>query len=104
MITDERAKTEIERAENEKRLKEYLGEQKIFIVDTSSASRRRLAKAMIDLGAKASQVILHGNYEEAEAALKATKPKVVLSDFMLQSRSGLDLLQTQRQAAPEVKD
>ncbi len=85
-------------------LRKYLKEQTVFIVDTASASRRRLAATIVGLGATTSKITLHGQYEEAEADMKARAPKVVICDYVLGRRSGLELLQVQRQSHPEGGD
>jgi tetratricopeptide (TPR) repeat protein len=73
-------------------------------VDGASASRRRLASTMVNLGAQPDKIVQHWNFEEAEADLKARKPRLVICDFTIGKRSGLDLLQIQRQSSPEGKD
>ena len=90
--------------EKVQKFREYLKDQSIFIVDGASASRRRLAATMVGLGAQMAKITLHASYEEAEADMKVRKPKVVICDYMIGGRSGLDLLQTQRNAFPEGKD
>jgi CheY-like chemotaxis protein len=86
------------------KFRDFLREQAVFIVDSASASRRRLAATMVGLGAQMSKITLHGSFEEAEADMRVRKPKVVICDYMIGGRSGLDLLQAQRTAFPEGKD
>ena len=90
--------------EKVQKFRDFLKGQSVFIVDGASASRRRLAATMVGLGAQMSKVTLHGSFEEAEADMKARKPRVVICDYMIGGRSGLDLLQAQRSAFPEGKD
>ena len=95
-------------APNEKDLQmfcQFLNENRILIADTSSASRVRLAATLVELGVRSSNLILTGSYEEADEKLKTgkPKPKLVLCDYMLGKRSGLDLLQTAR-SAPSSED
>jgi CheY-like chemotaxis protein len=90
--------------EKVQKFREFLKDQLVFIVDTASASRRRLAATMVGLGAQMSKVTLHGSFEEAEADMKERKPRIVICDYMIGNRSGLDLLQAQRTAFPEGKD
>src|SRR6185437_10048139 len=77
---------------------QFLNENRILIADTSSASRVRLAATLVELGVRSSNLILTGNYEEAETQLRTIqpKPRLVLCDYMLGKQSGLDLLQTAR--------
>jgi len=90
--------------EKVQKFREFLKDQLVFIVDTASASRRRLAATMVGLGAQMSKVTLHGSFEEAEADMKARQPRVVICDYMIGNRSGLDLLQAQRASFPDGKD
>jgi CheY-like chemotaxis protein len=82
----------------------YLEDAKIFVVDSSSASRTRIAKILVDLGATASLITLIGDYDQARSEMKLQKPKVVLSDYFIGTRSGLDLLQAQRAEYPDMKE
>ena len=77
---------------------QFLNENRILIADTSSASRVRLAATLVELGVRSSNLILAGTFEEAENQLRTVKPipKLVLCDYMLGKRSGLDLLQAAR--------
>jgi CheY-like chemotaxis protein len=80
---------------------EFLSDQRTVIADSSSASRVRLAATLSDLGVQSSRIALCGAYEEALSQIECLKPKLVLCDFMLGNKPGLDLLQSQRQQHPE---
>lgn len=84
---------------------DYVGNNKVFIVDISTASRRRLTKILSDLGAKGYNIVSHSTFEQAETEMEKVKPKIVISDYYLGNRSGLDLLQSQRENFPkDTKD
>lgn len=81
---------------------EFLSENHILIADPSSASRRRLAKTLVDLGAKMTMIGMHDKFEEAEAFSKKYHPKLAISDFFLgNGASGFDLLKNVRETSPE---
>lgn len=75
-----------------------------MIADTSSASRRRLAKTIVDLGGKMINIALVDSYEEAEQRITSGDPKVVLSDYYLGGRSGFDVFQKFRKQNEDAKD
>tara|TARA_Y100000780_G_scaffold132772_1_gene119420 strand:- start:132279 stop:133583 length:1305 start_codon:yes stop_codon:yes gene_type:complete len=84
--------------------KAFLEKNKVLIVDKSSASRRRLAKTLIDMGCKRNQIFSVAHYSEALETIKTEKPKLVLSDFNVQGGSGFDLFKEYRQMEKELSD
>src|SRR5262245_48867094 len=90
--------------ENEKLFQQYLAESLIFIVDTSSASRARLAKTLVDLGAKTNAIRLISNYDTAMSEMASSQPRVVLTDYYIGSKSGFDLLRAHKEKYPEIQD
>jgi CheY-like chemotaxis protein len=82
---------------------EYVNSSRVLIVDSSSASRVRLAATLSELGVQSNKITLAGTFEDGEAQMTKLKPRLVLCDFVLGNRSGLDLLQMQRDqiTAPE---
>ena len=87
----------------EKLFKEFLSSGNILIVDKSSASRRRLTKTLVDLGANRNQVDSIAHFSEAIDVIKTKKPKLVLSDFELNGGSGFDLFKQYREEYPDEK-
>lgn len=82
----------------------YVAGQQILVVDETSSARAYIAKTMIGLGAKMSDIHLCNSLETAHTILEAKKPKIVICDFNLGKFSGLELLQRQRRQYPENKD
>ena len=80
--------------------KEYLASGSILIVDKSSASRRRLVKTIVDMGAKRNQVHSVAHFTEAKDVIETHKPKLILSDFELNGGSGFDLFKYYRHHHP----
>ncbi len=72
---------------------------KVLIVDPSVTSRSTIGRTMTTLGLKASQLIMVNSYVEAEAAIEKQNPRMIVADFDLGKRCGLDLLQRQRQVS-----
>ena len=89
---------------NAKLFEKYIADKKILIADVSASSRAGLAKTMINLGAKATLITLAQSYAEAEQEMARIKPHVVLCDYNLGPRCGLDLLQEQRKQNPDSKN
>ena len=83
--------------------KDFLSTGNILIVDKSSASRRRLVKTIVDLGAKRNQVDSVSHYSEALDVVEEKKPKLILSDFELTGGSGFDLFRKFRETYPDEK-
>lgn len=87
-----------------KLFEEFLSDNKILIVDKSSASRRRLVKTLCDMGSKRHLISSVAHYSEAIDVIKAEKPKLVLSDYKVQGGSGFDLFKEYRLQEKNVKD
>lgn len=83
--------------------KEFLSSGEILVVDKSSASRRRLAKTLVDMGAKRNQIHSVAHFPEAIDIIESKKPKLILSDYALQGGSGFDLFKEYRLKFPENK-
>ena len=80
---------------------EFIQGRKILIADPSSVTRSSLCNILQDLGTKESQISLVTTYEQALEEIPRFKPHVVITEFDLGKRCGLDLLQTQRETNPE---
>lgn len=81
----------------------YLKERRIVLADASPSSRSGLQQAMTELGAKDTNIFAAASFEDAEAMITKVKPQIVISDYNLGSRCGLDLLQKQRAEQPDLK-
>lgn len=67
------------------------------MADTTSGSRARLARTLIELGANAHRIKLASSFEEAELEIKRHRPHLIICDFKLGEKKGLDLLPTYRE-------
>ena len=88
----------------EELFKEFLGKNKILLVDKSSASRRRLLKTLCDMGAKRHQISSVAHFTEALDVILKEKPKLVLSDFSIIGGSGFDLFKKYREMEKKLDD
>ena len=83
--------------------KEFLSLGDILIADKSSASRRRLTKTLVDMGANRSRINSVAHFSEAVDFVSAKKPKLILSDYELNGGSGFDLFKKSREEFPDEK-
>ena len=86
-----------------KQFQNYISTRKILIADGSAVSRTALGKQLIVMGAKPSDIVLVPNFTLAESEIERIKPEIVICDYDLGKRCGLDLLQKQRLQRPESK-
>lgn len=93
----------MKREEKEKLFKLFLADNEIIIADKSSASRRRLVKTIVDMGAKRNQIHSVAHYSEAIAIIESNKPKLILSDYKLSGGSGFELFKHYKETYPEEK-
>jgi CheY-like chemotaxis protein len=83
---------------------EYVNQSRVLITDTSSASRVRLAATLAELGIQSSKITLSDSFESGQEMLRNHKPRLVICDYSLGKKSGLDLLQMQRAEFKENED
>jgi CheY-like chemotaxis protein len=83
---------------------EFVNESRVLIVDTSSASRIRLAATLVELGVQSSKITMAGSFDEGQQQMLRLKPKLVLCDYALGTQSGLDLLQMQREQFRNIEE
>jgi DNA-binding NarL/FixJ family response regulator len=82
-------------------LKKYLEAKTILIADGSSCARSGIFQIFKSLGAKSQQLHLVSTFAQAEQDMIQVKPHVVVAEYDLGRRCGLDLLQNQRLQRPE---
>ncbi|MBI3543714.1 MAG: response regulator [Deltaproteobacteria bacterium] len=80
---------------------EFIQDRKILIADSSSVTRSSLARILNDLGVKGGQISLVSTMEQALEEIPRFRPHVVVAEFDLGKRCGLDLIQLQRETHPE---
>lgn len=93
----------MDKKKKEQLFKEFLASGDIMVVDKSSASRRRLTKTLVDMGAKRPQVHSVAHFSEAKDIIESKKPKLILSDYEVNGGSGFDLFKYYRETHPEEK-
>ena len=64
----------------------------VVVVDPVAGSRARILKALVDLGVGKGNIALASKYEQGVEEIKRLKPKIVISEYTLNSRPGLALL------------
>src|SRR5688572_15134958 len=79
----------------------FLSSRKILIADPSAAARSGIFRVFQDLGAKTNQITLVNSFKQALDQMEVVKPHIVIAEYELGRRCGLDLLQSQRQQQPE---
>ncbi|MBN21269.1 MAG: hypothetical protein CL678_08265 [Bdellovibrionaceae bacterium] len=80
----------------------YLKTQTVLVADSNHSSRSALARNIITLGAKPTSVSTASTYDDAVTIIEKKNPSLVLCDYDLGGRSGLELLQTLRKMKPEM--
>ncbi|MBI2605779.1 MAG: response regulator [Deltaproteobacteria bacterium] len=79
----------------------YLENRKVLIADPSSSSRSSLFNIFRDIGVKPSQLILVNSFNLAASTISSEKPHVVLVEYDLGKRCGIELFQTLRSERPK---
>lgn len=84
--------------------KDFLSKNKVLLVDTSTASRRRLVKTLVNMGCGRSDIFPVAHYSEALDVFRREKPKLILSDYTIQGGSGFDLFKDCREEGVKSDD
>ena len=79
----------------------YLENRKVLIADPSTSSRSGLFAVFRDLGARPNLTLLVNTFSQAQATIISDKPHIVVAEYDLGKRCGLELLQSQREQRPE---
>jgi CheY-like chemotaxis protein/Tfp pilus assembly protein PilF len=79
----------------------FMADKKILIADPSASSRSSLFSIFRDLNIKPSQMTLVNTYAAAEEQIVALKPNIVVAEYDLGKRCGVELLQNQRAERPK---
>jgi DNA-binding NarL/FixJ family response regulator/uncharacterized protein Yka (UPF0111/DUF47 family) len=70
----------------------YLKNKRILILDKSNSVRSLIEKALIRMGAQEINISSFKNYENALNNIQTTNPHIVVADFSIHDKFGLDLL------------
>lgn len=81
----------------------YVAQEKVVVADISATSRAAVGNALNALGVRTNQLSLIPSFDEAEHAIDSLNPKIVVCDYDLGRRCGLDLLQKLRTRNPDYK-
>ncbi len=81
--------------------RKFISTRKILIADGSATQRSSLGMILSEAGASGSLIKLASNYADAMTEMDAHQPNIVLCDYDLGTRCGLDLLQTYRAQNPD---
>jgi CheY-like chemotaxis protein len=84
--------------------KAYIQDKKILLADTSGVSRGSMANLLVTMGARQANIALASSFADAEQEILRIKPKIVICDYDLGTRCGLELIQKQREHHPESRD
>jgi CheY-like chemotaxis protein len=77
-------------------MRKYLDREKVMIVDPGATSRATMFKAFTELGALPGNVNLVDSYQNALAESSFSKTRIIVAEYDLGKRSGLELLQEMR--------
>jgi DNA-binding NarL/FixJ family response regulator len=74
--------------------KDFFAQQRILIVDESSVSRVSIARGLCELGALNPTISLAESFEAAQALIASRTFTILITEFELGSRCGIDLLKS----------
>lgn len=76
----------------------------MLIADPNQSIRSSLSKTISDLGAKSAHIQLASNFNEAVEQIRTHAPEIVITDYHLGGRYGLELIQIHRETRPALED
>jgi tetratricopeptide (TPR) repeat protein len=82
----------------------YIHRKITIVADPSSVARSAIAQCLNSLGARTSNIVLVSNFDEAQHQISRLKPHLIIAEYDLGKRCGLELLQMQRTERPDGRD
>ena len=79
----------------------YIRDKKIVIADKNSTSRAGIARILTGLGAKGINIGTATDYDHAIKEIERLKPHIIVCDYELGNRSGLELIQSLKKLSPD---
>lgn len=82
--------------------KEIIKDKQVLIVDTVSSTRQTISRLLIELGAKVPYVHFANSIDDALKVIQQKSPHIVVTDYNLDGRTGMELLWAQKQFQPDT--
>lgn len=89
---------------SQQNFQQYWESKKVLVADESSSCRTSIARTLIEMGAKTTQIELAGSHSEAMSIIESDRPQVIVSDYFLGKQFGLDLVPKQKQQYPDNRN
>jgi DNA-binding NarL/FixJ family response regulator len=87
----------------EKELSTFLGDKRAVIVDSSS-SQVSIKRLLTQSGVKLSNIGVTNDFIDGEAKIKSIQPQILFCEYLMGTRSGLDLFNLLRESYPSDID
>jgi CheY-like chemotaxis protein len=82
----------------------FVGEKKILVADPNQSIRSGLSKVLSEMGVRSGQIFLASNFHEAKEQLDTKTPDIVICDYHLDARYGLELAPLHRAIRPNIDE
>jgi CheY-like chemotaxis protein len=86
-----------------KQFRAFMAGKKVLIADTNQSIRSSLSTALTELGVKANLILLASSHHDACEQIRGNAPEVVLCDYHLDARYGLELMAMHRHSRPDLE-
>jgi CheY-like chemotaxis protein len=83
--------------------KSYIVDKKVVIADGNKTIRATVARALVELGAKVTDITLASTRNDARQAIQSGAPDLVFADYHLENHCGLELIQDHRRARTDIE-
>lgn len=87
-----------------KQFADFVSEKRILIADVNQSIRSSISKTLSDLGAKPNHIHLASNFAEAAEQIRVNSPEIVITDYHLDRRYGLELIPIHREVRPDLNE
>lgn len=82
----------------------YLDTKIILIVDSSGSARSNISKALNELGARTENIFSTKKYRDAVNYIETKEPEIIITEFDVEDKKGLDLLKFQETKYPKPEE
>jgi tetratricopeptide (TPR) repeat protein len=92
------------KAKANKPLIDFIGNQRVLIVDAFSASRNTLRKIFTEFGVKSANLEITESFSEAEPKMLSLQPTLIIADYIFNRKSAFELFEVTKSQYPNRLD
>lgn len=94
----------MQRKEDYKESLQFLEDKKILVIDSSKSFSRMIQSCLIEMGIRSRSITLVSSYQNAQELISELKPEIIISDYNVNEKSGLEFAVMQKKYLEKEND